>query len=352
MALKCIVVLGVPDAIHRHQGPTSLSDLASSLPLPLPLHHSKVDALRRLMRPLVHAGFFTATDKADHEQLGGEEEEGEDHYYSLTTMGKLLLPGGSLSPFIDLHLDPKMMAQWGMLSSWFLYSSDPVPFEMVRDGMSFWEWLEKAPDQKKAFRGVMIEDSKLVARVLVSECREVFEESWVESLVDVGGGGGTMAVEIAKTFPKLKCTVFDLPRVVANLKEGDGVKGLENLEVVGGSMFEKVPPADIVLLKLILHDWDDEKCLEILKCCREAVSQDDKKKGKVIVIDMVMGHKAVLENHELCQVQYCFDLLMLVHFNGKERNEKEWQSLFMAAGFSDYKIIRSLGPKCLIEAYP
>ncbi|CAI0401440.1 unnamed protein product [Linum tenue] len=172
----------------------------------------------------------------------------------------------------------------------------------------------------------MIEDSKLVARVLVSECREVFEESWVESLVDVGGGGGTMAVEIAKTFPKLKCTVFDLPR-------GDGVKGLENLEVVGGSMFEKVPPADIVLLK-------------------EAVSQDDKKKGKVIVIDMVMGHKAVLENHELCQVQYCFDLLMLVHFNGKERNEKEWQSLFMAAGFSDYKIIRSLGPKCLIEAYP
>ncbi|CAI0401438.1 unnamed protein product [Linum tenue] len=338
MALKCIVVLGVPDAIHRHQGPTSLSDLASSLPLPLPLHHSKVDALRRLMRPLVHAGFFTATDK--------EEEEGEDHYYSLTTMGKLLLPGGSLSPFIDLHLDPKMMAQWGMLSSWFLYSSDPVPFEMVRDGMSFWEWLEKAPDQKKAFRGVMIEDSKLVARVLVSECREVFEESWVESLVDVGGGGGTMAVEIAKTFPKLKCTVFDLPRVVANLKEGDGVKGLENLEVVGGSMFEKVPPADIVLLK------DDEKCLEILKCCREAVSQDDKKKGKVIVIDMVMGHKAVLENHELCQVQYCFDLLMLVHFNGKERNEKEWQSLFMAAGFSDYKIIRSLGPKCLIEAYP
>ncbi|CAL1366735.1 unnamed protein product [Linum trigynum] len=349
MALKCAVELGVPDAISKSpEQPISLSNLAAAIPL----HPSKNDALRRLMRPLAHAGFFTTTSAAF---LAGGEEEAEDHY-SLTTAGKLLLRGGPQSPFIELFLDASTMTSWGMLSAWFHYSADAVPFKAGHDGASFWECMEKDPAQKKAFYETMVGDSKLVAGVLVSECKEVFEG--VESLVDVGGGTGTMAVAIARAFPKVNCTVFDLPHVVAGVmkEEGGGGDDVENLHVVGGSMFEKIPPADAVLLKWILHDWDDERCLKILKCCREAVAGDEKKKkkknGKVIVIDMVVGNEDVVGNKELCQAQFCYDLLMFATFNGKERDEKEWRSLFMAAGFSGYKIIRSLGPRSLMEAYP
>ncbi|CAI0397857.1 unnamed protein product [Linum tenue] len=334
MALKCAVELGVPDAVSKSpEQPISLTNLATALPL----HPSKNDALRRLMRPLVHAGFFTL------QNLKGERKE-EDHY-SLTTAGKLYLRGGFGPSYLDLHLEPATMTRWGMLSAWFLYSADAVPFAAGHGGASFWERMEKDPAQKKSFHDSMAADSVLVAGVMVAECREVFDG--VESLVDVGGGNGTMAVAIARSFPKMECTVFDLPYVVANVKEEES--GVENFRVVGGNMFEGIPQADAVLLKTILHDWDDEKCLEILKSCREAKK---KKKGKVIIIDMVVGNRDVVGNREMCQAQFSFDLLMFAKFNGKERDEKEWRSLFKAAGFSDYKIIRSLGPRSLIEAYP
>jgi hypothetical protein len=79
--------------------------------------------------------------------------------------------------------------------------------------------------------------------VVVSKCKGIFEG--VNSLVDVGGGLGTMAKGIAEAFPHMDCTVFDLPRVVSDLQ------GSKNLKYVGGDMFEAVPPADVILLKVI-----------------------------------------------------------------------------------------------------
>jgi methylase of polypeptide subunit release factors len=78
--------------------------------------------------------------------------------------------------------------------------------------------------------------------VLINECKEVFEG--LGSLVDVGGGTGTVAKSIAEAFPHLDCTVFDLPHVVADLQ------GSENLKYVGGDMFEAIPPADGIVLKV------------------------------------------------------------------------------------------------------
>ncbi|CAN0896767.1 Probable O-methyltransferase 3 [Linum grandiflorum] len=330
MSLKCAVELRVPDAIHRNGAPMTLSKLISDLPL----HPMKTDALRRLLRLLVQAGFFTAVKQESDLSLGEE-------HYSLTPAGRLLVDGvpEAATPYIFLHTDPKTMSSWGMLSMWFQMSDDPVPYQAGSDGVSFWENLEKDPDQKKVFFDAMAGDSELVATVLASEeyRKEIFKG--VETIVDVGGATGVFAVAIAKAFPDVKCILFDLPQIVKNLK--DEVK---NLVVVGGDMFhDPIPPADAVLLKCIFHDWDDENCVKILKNCKEAVSG---KKGKVIIIDMVV------EKDELSQVQLCFDLLMMATFNGKERTEDEWKILFDSAGFSGYKIVRSLGPRSIIEAYP
>ncbi|KAK9192647.1 hypothetical protein WN944_003340 [Citrus x changshan-huyou] len=83
---------------------------------------------------------------------------------------------------------------------------------------------------------------------------------------------GTAAKAIAKAFPKLECTCFDLPHVVNGL-ESD----LVNLKYVGGDMFKAISPADAVVLKWILHDWNNEECVKILKKCKEAITSDGKK---------------------------------------------------------------------------
>ncbi|CAN1220086.1 Probable O-methyltransferase 3 [Linum perenne] len=312
MSLRCAVELRIQDAIHRH-GPMSLTTLVSTLPL----HHSKTDALRRLLRLLIQAGFFTTT-----------VVQRQEEHYNLTAATRLLLNGGDglLTPNLFLMTEPKTMTTWGMLSMWFQLSDDPVPYEAGNDGVSFWECLEKDPEQKKVFLDAMAGDSEVVASVLVSD-KELFRG--VGKIVDVGGGTGVTAAAIAKAYPVVKCVVFDLPQIVENLK----MEEVGNLAVVGGDMFEDpIPAADVVLLK--------ERCVKILKRCREAVLPSNSEGKKVV------------DTKELSQVQLCFDMLMLATFNGKERSEDEWKSLFDAAGFSGYKIVRSLGARSVIEAYP
>lgn len=99
----------------------------------------------------------------------------------------------------------------------------------------------------------------------------------------------------------------------------------------------------------ILHNWNDEQSIRILKKCRDAIPSRDEG-GKLIIIDMVMERKK--EDKESTETQLLFDLLMMVNLNGKERNENEWKNLFMEAGFSGYKIISKLGLRSLIEVYP
>jgi trans-resveratrol di-O-methyltransferase len=99
----------------------------------------------------------------------------------------------------------------------------------------------------------------------------------------------------------------------------------------------------------ILHDWNDEESVKILKLCREAICKDEEA-GKVIIIDMVLENQET--DKETAETQLCFDLLMMVNVNGIERNEKEWKKLFLAAGFTHYKITPIMGLRSLIEVYP
>ncbi|RHN44412.1 Isoflavone 7-O-methyltransferase [Medicago truncatula] len=132
------------------------------------------------------------------------------------------------------------------------------------------------------------------------------------------------------------------PQVVENLS------GSNNLTYVGGDMFTSIPNADAVLLKYILHNWTDKDCTRILKKCKEAVTNDGKK-GKVIIIDMVINEKK--DENQVTQIKLLMDVNMAC-LNGKERNEEEWKKLFIEAGFQDYKISPLTGFLSLIEIYP
>lgn len=98
-----------------------------------------------------------------------------------------------------------------------------------------------------------------------------------------------------------------------------------------------------------MHDWNDEKCVEILKKCKESLLKKGKE-GKVIIIDMVLENEGDI--NESIETQLFFDMLMMVVATGKERNKKEWIKLISYAGFNDYKITPILGLRSVIEIYP
>ncbi|KAJ4723239.1 O-methyltransferase [Melia azedarach] len=325
MSLKCAIQLGIPDIINKHGKPMTLDELITALPI----HPTKTQCIYRLMRILLHSGFLSL------KAIDGEEA------YVLTKASQLLVEDNPLSvkPFLLAMLDPILTKPWHHLSTWF-QNDYPTPFAIAH-GMTCWDYAGREPKLNGFFNEAMASDSRLVASVVIHKCKDVFEG--LNTLVDVGGGTGTMARTIAKEFPQIECTVFDLTQAVADLK-GDG-----NLKYVGGDMFEAIPPADALLLKWILHDWNDEECVKILKKCKEAITSNGKV-GKVIIIDMIRENKK--GDDESSETQLFFDMLMMVFLNGKERDEKEWTELFQKAGFSDYKINPILGLRSLIEIYP
>ncbi|XP_004490686.1 probable O-methyltransferase 3 [Cicer arietinum] len=328
MSLKCVVDLGIPDIIHNYGKPISLSKL---IPL-LPIHPSKTIFIYRLMRIMTHSGFFSQQNITENEL----ETE-----YMLTDTSLLLLSDNpmSVAPFVHAMLDPVLTNPWHQLSTW-LTNGDPTAFE-TKHGMLFWDCAEREPKFNNLFNDAMASDARLVSSVVIEKCKEVF--NGLESIVDVGGGIGTMAKALAKSFPQLECTVLDLPHVVAGLQE------TENLKYVGGDMFKEIPSADAILLKWILHDWNDDECVKILKNCKDAIAKKGKE-GKVIIIDMVMENEK--GKNESLQTQLFFDMLMMVLVTGKERTKKEWVNLISSSGFSNYKITPILGLRSVIEIYP
>ncbi|PON43707.1 O-methyltransferase COMT-type [Parasponia andersonii] len=334
MSLRCAIQLGIPDAIHNHGKPMNLPQLLAALPI----HQTKAPFVRRLMRILVHSGFFTVEKVSEIDVL----EEG----YILTNASRLLLKDHPLSvaPFVLGILDPIVAKPYHHMSSWFQNDS-PTAFHTAY-GMNIWDYTCHEPKLAHLFNQCMESDSRLVSSVLMKECKQVFDG--IEKFVDVGGGTGTVAKAIADTFPHLECIVLDLPHVVADLE------GTKNMTFLGGDMFDALPSADAILLKWILHDWNDEESLKILLRCKEAItSKGNHKKGKVIIIDMVMRNKNESDDDDQSvETQLFFDMHMMVLLTGKQRNEEEWAKLFCDAGFSSYKITPILGLRSLIELYP
>ncbi|EAZ15132.1 hypothetical protein OsJ_30546 [Oryza sativa Japonica Group] len=215
-----------------------------------------------------------------------------------------------------------------------------TPFE-VAHGCTRWEIIANDAKDGSVFNTAMVEDSRVAMDIILKESCGVFQG--ISSLVDVGGGHGAAAAAIATAFPNIKCTVLDLPHIVAEAPTTHS-----NIQFVGGDFFEFIPAADVVLLKYILHAWQDDDCVKILRRCKEAILARDAG-GKVIIIEVVVGigPKEIVPK----EMQILFDVFMM-YVDGIEREEHEWKKIFLEAGFSDYKITPVLGARSIIEVYP
>ena len=108
-------------------------------------------------------------------------------------------------------------------------------------------------------------------------------------------------------------------------------------------------PLLTLFLQWVLHDWNEENCIKILKRCKDSISSKGNR-GKIIIIDAVINEK--LDDQDKTQTKLCMDIAMMIAFNGKERTEEEWKQLFIGAGFQHYKIYHTFGFRSLIEVYP
>ncbi|KAF7051584.1 hypothetical protein CFC21_059811 [Triticum aestivum] len=324
-ALRAAAELGIPDAIHRHGGVATLSDIATETGI----HPSKYSHLRRLMHTLTVTGIFSV------------EGYDDDAGYKLTLVSSVLVEGGesmcNLSPMVPLLVELLKLTMLFDIKVWFTdeQASAMTLFE-VAHGCT--------PSEMKAkkgtggiFQAAMVADTNLVMEVVLKEHMGIFKG--VNSLVDAGGAHGAAAAAISKALPHVKCTVLDLPHVIA------GAPTSRDVQFVAGDVFEYIPPADAILLKWILCIWRDEDAVKVLRRCKEAIPAG----GKVIIFDGVVDSGAS-QNVILKETQVLFDIMMM-GIDGVERDEQQWKKMFVEAGFGDYKI-SPVGHRSIIEVYP
>jgi hypothetical protein len=207
-------------------------------------------------------------------------------------------------------------------------------------GTDVWTYFQNNPEEAKVFNNSM---SGMTAAVNES-LRSLFDFSKFNTVVDVGGGHGGLITEILKSNPKTTGILFDAPEVINGARERLETAGLlERCDAVSGNFFTSVPAGgDAYVMKWILHDWDDERALQILKNCHAQMRPD----ARLIIVDCV-----VPETNEPDFSKF-IDLNMLVMTGGKERTAREFEDLLAAAGFKLLQVIPTDQPTSIIEAQP
>lgn len=188
-------------------------------------------------------------------------------------------------------------------------------------GTDPWTYRSQYPEASAAFDRGMTSRSKQVTASVLS----VNDFGRFSTLVDVGGSNGALLAAILVKYPDMHGILFDLPHVVAgapSLLEEAGVRN--RCEIVAGSFFEAVPSGgDAYVLKSIIHDWNDERSIEILRICREAMSEGT----SILLVEQDLGRANETPAAKLS------DLNMMVMTSGQERTTEEYAALLATSGF-------------------
>ena len=206
--------------------------------------------------------------------------------------------------------------------------------------MPAFDYYGKNPAEGEQFGKAMQNISRFAAGAVL----EAYDFSGVKTIMDVGGGNGSMALAILEKHPEMRGKVVDLPYMESAAHAGIQSAGAaERCGFEPCDFFEAVPTgADMHVLKFILHDWTDEECVRILQRCREALAPG----GRLLVVEMLVPEEIRPDFVML------MDLNMLVMTGGRERTEKEFGALFSKAGFRLTRVVPTKSPFSLLEARP
>ncbi|KAF0889706.1 hypothetical protein E2562_030453 [Oryza meyeriana var. granulata] len=315
MTLKAAIELGLIDELLATAGghhAVTAEELAARLRLPA----VAATAVDRMLRFLASYSVVRCTTEP------GSDGNARRSYAAAPVCKWLAGHGdeGSVAPLGLLNLDKVFMECWYSMKD--AISEGLTPFDKAY-GMPIFEYLRTAPNEPSntLFNQAMASHSVIVTKKLLEFFRG-FDDG-VEVLVDVGGGIGATLQMITARHARLRGVNFDLPHVIAQAPPVEGV------EHVGGSMFDHIPTGNAILLKWVLHLWDDSDCAKILMNCYKALPAN----GKVIVVEYVLPGSP--EPTPVSQAAFLLDVVMLNRLRGgKERTEREYAELAIKAGFS------------------
>ncbi|RMH22149.1 MAG: methyltransferase [Acidobacteria bacterium] len=311
-----VAKLGVPDLLK--DGAKTSAELAARTGAHAP-------TLRRVMRGLVRCGLVV------------EDPEGR---YSLTPVGACLQSDarGSMRDLAIANGEDCYAAWEGLLGA---VRSGDTPFDRVH-GKPFFAYLEQNRDAGNRFDGFMAAMAAETARAVVEVC----DFSPYHRIVDVGGGRGVVLGSILAATPGSVGVLYDRAAVVAAARDALESLGVASrCRVEEGNFFVAVPPGgDAYVLAQILHDWDDERSIQILRNCRAAM--DDH--ARLFVVERIMPDHADPSSSDVIDM----DLVMLVLLGGRERTAAELRDLLHAGGFRLERIVTTSSPQSVLEASP
>ena len=206
-----------------------------------------------------------------------------------------------------------------------------------RFGKPVFALLRGNPDMAAVFSDFMGYLTRLVESFVFTQHRfEPFTRA-----VDVGGSHGGLLLQLLARHPHASGILFDLPEVTAIVAdEVGGAEHGDRVEIVGGDFFESVPSGDLYLLKMILHDWNDEECKAILANVRKSIVPG----GRIAVIDYVIPEVPRLHP------SVAMDIAMLIWATGRERKLSEFHELFGASGFAFDRLTENPLGQSVVEA--
>ena len=292
-ALCAAVALQIPD--HIAAGATTVDELASAA-------NAKPDGIRRLMRLMANMQVFDGSERAG---------------YRLTPVSALLRAGASMSlRDMCLMYGDEFYRAWGAAPQ--AISTSRPAFDHVF-GRPLGVYLRENADAGVRFQRAMSAGSLFFADV-----PRLFDFSECRTVVDIGGGNGTLLSIILGATSSCRGILFDLPHVVAEAHEQAKLMlDLDRCDMVAGDLFASIPQgADVYLASRILQDWDDDRCIQALSNCREAMGGS----GRLLILERV------IPDDDSASLPLLWDLHLLMMTGGRERTIEEYHSLLRSAG--------------------
>ena len=313
MSIHVAAQLKLADLLH--DGPKTAQELGQTT-------KAHPQALYRLLRALSSVEIFS--------------EDGEGRFH-MTPMAECLLDRPGSQYAVAMMMGGEHYRSWGDL----LYSvqTGKPAFDHLF-GKGVFDYLAEHPEEAMIFDAAMTGFHGPETQAMI----DAYDYTGVNTLVDIGGGNGTVLTAVLKKNPAMKGILYDLPGVIERAKKNLADAGLASrCQTIAGSFFESIPPGgESYQMRHIIHDWTDEQCHTILGHVRKVIPRT----GRLLVIEMVVkpGNEP--------QLAKWLDLNMMVVPGGRERTEAEYRDMYAKAGFRLERILPTPTEVSVIEGRP
>ncbi len=312
-SISVVAELGIADLLA--QGEKTADELAAATSA-----HSS--SLYRILRALASVGIFAETE-------GGR--------FQLTPLAECLRSGvpTSMKEFARFVAMPGAARSWDHLMHCVMTGESGLRKAFGVENP--FDYFKNHPAEAHILAGAMTDNSRQSAPAIAG----AYDFGKFRQVVDVAGGRGLLLATILERHPTVTGVLFDLPDVIKGAEATLASHGAQGrCRTVGGDFFQAVPTgADAYILKHIIHDWDDQRAVAILRNIREAMDPA----GRLLVVEVVIapGNEP--------SVGKLLDLEMMVIPGGRERTSDEYRDLLAAAGFRLAQIHETHAPASIIE---